>query len=183
MIGPPRYKRTELGLYPECVGCGEKRHCAFPEDRVDERTKCLNCIAPPEQRRGKCVCCDRCNVPLEGHHPFGRKLQAAIGEDFANFIVDFCNACHGVISDFLLPFVQRQSKLNGDKAVTARLFREIALANSIFFFQPHRAEKIRALMIGIDSHGRKKRRPRRANREHQSQGGGAGASLLHGSGG
>jgi len=165
MINPPRYKRPKLGLYPECEGCDEKRPSAFPEDTVGGKPNCLNCIADHGQRRGRCIRCGRDDVPLQGHHPFGARLQAAIGKTFADFTLDFCNGCHGVISDFLLGFVRRQSRLNGDKAATFGLFLEIALANYVFFFQPQLAEEIRVLMIGTGNHDRRKGQRRSARRD------------------
>ena len=93
-----------------CACCGDWRHNALHEELIDGKARCLNSIAPLNHRNGTCSFCNKSTVPVQAHHPLGRILQAALGEPFASFTEDWCLNCHGVVSTFMLPFMDWQSE-------------------------------------------------------------------------
>jgi len=78
-----------MKAFSVCEECGEYREDCLIED--SDGILCFNCTRRGrlQKQRGTCFWCGRENMPVEQHHPLGRKYHDGT--------LDLCRCCHAAL--------------------------------------------------------------------------------------
>jgi hypothetical protein len=115
---------------------------------------CFNDTAPPGCRRGWCWLCHKENVPVEGHHPLGRKLQASMGYSMTDLTFDLCLNCHKWISHYLLPLMEQQKERRENALKCIANILGISIAYWAILSEPQSIDRFRSTILESISHDR-----------------------------
>ena len=143
---PFRPIRPDLPPFACCEICGENRPEALRKKRVNGRILCLNDSSRKKPGTKPCQLCGRRGVPLEHHHPFGRKLQAAMGADSANITIESCENCHAWLSFYLLPLMKRQDVSDRQLLIVFIKFINVLLMYGLLVWKPDAALYVRQIL-------------------------------------
>lgn len=107
---PPKSIRPMLPPFASCEICGEHRLAALRTRPINGRVLCIRCTSKKRREPGPCSLCGSRDIHLEDHHPWGRKLQAALEPRLSDQTWHICENCHAWFSYFLLPLMDQQER-------------------------------------------------------------------------
>ena len=144
--------RPGLPPFACCEICGEYRPEALRKNPVKGRILCFNHSTRKEPGTKPCKICGRQDVPLQDHHPFGQKLQAAMGADFAILTIEICENCHAWISFYLLPLMDQQQVTDKHPLIIFIKFFNVLLMYGLLLWKPEVARYVRQINLKNDSY-------------------------------
>ena len=144
---PPKSIRPMLPPYACCEICGEHRLPALRTRPIDGRVLCIRCTSKKCPKPGRCSWCDATKVHLEDHHPWGEKLQTALGGIATNRTWPICENCHAWISYYLLPLMGQQDSNATSAIILIIEMVMVVVMYTLAVFKPQVALTVRKAIL------------------------------------
>src|SRR5262249_30723174 len=131
--------------------CEENRPEALRRTLINGRVLCVCCTSRKKPEPGPCRWCGKTHVPFQDHHPWGWKLQAAIGPSFADETWKICENCHAWMGFYLLPLMDQQDPDEKNGIIIFCQFVAVCLMYGVIIFKPQHALFLREVIFRMNS--------------------------------